>query len=255
MKELDEKVILVTGATSGIGKASAILFAQNGAKVAVVGRRTEEGEAVVAEIAKEGGSAVFIQADLADLNSIVPIVDSVVKKFGRLDAAFNNAGMGNGRKLIAERTAAEWDTLFDLNLKSAFFCLQAQVAQFRKQKSGGSILFNASILGSVGFTGTVIYGVTKGGIITLARGAAVELGPENIRVNTVSPAITRTAMTAVGYVKGADGNDTHPMDALTPLRRSAEPIEIAQAASFLLSDRASFITGHDLVIDGGLTAS
>jgi NAD(P)-dependent dehydrogenase (short-subunit alcohol dehydrogenase family) len=251
MRLLEGKVVLITGATSGIGYASAKLFAEEGASVALVGRRVAEGNAVVSEIQNAGGTAFFIAADLSDVSSIPDVIDQTVAHFGRLDAAFNNAGVGGGRGGIEERTPEAWDTMTDVNLKSAFFCLKAQLGQFRKQGNGGALVFNASILGSVGMPGTVMYGAGKGGIISMARAAAVELGPEGIRVNSVSPSITRTPMTEAGFSDQADGSYKHPVGANTPLGRVADPIEVAQAALFLLSDRASFITGHDLVVDGG----
>jgi NAD(P)-dependent dehydrogenase (short-subunit alcohol dehydrogenase family) len=255
MHLLSNKTVLVTGATSGIGRASALLFAQEGALVAVSGRRIPEGEAVVAEITKAGGEAVFFQANVAEFDMIEPMMDRLVQRLGRLDGVFNNAGVGGGRRGIAEPTSQDSDTLFDTNLKAAYFNLQAQVKVMRRQGGGGSIVFNSSVLASMGFAGTAMYSASKGGVLSLARAAAVELGPEGIRVNVLSPSITRTEMTQSGYQKQGDGTEQHPFASLTPLRRTAEPIEIAEAALFLLSARSSFITGHNLVVDGGISAA
>ena len=136
----------------------------------------------------------------------------------------------------------------------AFLCLKAQVAQLRAQGIGGSILFNASVLGSVGLAGTMIYGASKAAVIAMARAAAVELGPDGIRVNTVSPSITRTPMTAPWFAENADA-DANPLASVTPMRRAGEPREVAGAALFLVSDLASYVTGHDLRVDGGLSAN
>lgn len=254
MKLLEAKVALITGGTSGIGRASALLFAREGASVALTGRRTEEGRAVVAEIEAAGGTAVFIQADLADIGGIPGIIAQVVARYGRLDVAFNNAGVAGGGP-IATLDEAEWDRIVDTNLKSAFFCLQAEVAQIRKQGGGGAIVFNGSVLANIGAPGTSIYSASKGGISSLTRAAAVELGPFGIRVNSVNPSITRTPMTMSRIETNAEGAESHPFANGIPLGRLAEPEEMAEVALFLLSDRASYVNGQVLVVDGGQSAA
>ena len=245
------KVALVTGGTSGIGRASAVLFAREGAKVALTGRQWAEGEAVVAEIRAAGGEAIFIRADLAEIAAIPAIIDSVVGEYGRLDCAFNNAGVSVAG-LIETLDEAAWDRVIGTNLKAAFFCLQAEAAQMKRQGSG-AIVFDGSVLANIAFPGTSIYSASKGGISSLMRAAAVELGPHGIRVNSVNPSITRTPLTTKRISAGADGTETHPYAPLgsIPLRRLAEPEEMAQVALFLLSDRASYVTGHALIADGG----
>lgn len=250
---LEGKVALVTGGTSGIGRASAVLFAREGAKVALTGRRAAEGEAVVAEIAAAGGDAIFIQADLAKIDAIPGIIAQVVSHYGRLDCAFNNAGISGGGP-IETLNEGTWDSIIDTNLKAAFFCLQAEAAQM-KQQGGGAIVFNGSVLANIAAPGTTIYSASKGGIVSLARAAAVELGPFGIRVNSVNPSITRTPMTAGRIVTNADGTASHPYAAGIPLGRLAEPEEMAEVALFLLSDRASYVNGQALVVDGGQSAT
>lgn len=249
---LDGKVALVTGGTSGIGAASAVLFAKEGAKVALTGRRAAEGEAIVEEIRVAGGDAFFIQADLSAINTIPDVIAAIAKHYGRLDLAFNNAGTATGGPLAA-MDEGEWDRVVDTNLKSAYFCLKAEAEQMRRQGSGGSIVFNGSVLASIAFPGTSIYSASKGGITALARAAAVELGPLGIRVNSVNPSITRTPLTTQMISTDENGVETHPFAPANsiPLGRLAEPEEVAQAALFLVSDRASYINGHALIVDGG----
>lgn len=251
---LKGKVALVTGGTSGIGRASAILFARDGAKVALTGRRKGEGEDVVAGIQKEGGQAIFIQADLANTTCIPGIVAEVVSRYGRLDCALNNAGVSGGGPIenLDEKT---WDNVIDTNLKSAFFCLKAEAIQMKAQGNGGSIAFTASVLANIGAVGTSIYSASKGGVVAMARAAAVELGPAGIRVNALNPSVTLTPMTAPRVTKTADGKLTHPFAVGVPLGRLAEAEEVAQAALFLMSDRSSYINGQALFVDGGQTAA
>jgi NAD(P)-dependent dehydrogenase (short-subunit alcohol dehydrogenase family) len=251
---LDGKVALVTGGTSGIGQVSALLFAKEGAKVAITGRRAEVGQEIVAEIKKAGGEALFIQADAADISTAGDVVNQVVSRFGKLDVAFNNAGTAAVGPLT-ELDEKMWHYLVDGNLKGAFFYLQAEAAQMKRQGHGGSIIFNSSVFAEIGIDGISIYSATKGGVSALARAAAVELGPDQIRVNTVNPTVVRTPLTEGGITKNADGTEYHPHGEKIPLGRFGESEDIANAALFLLSDLSSFITGQSLAVDGGQTVN
>ncbi len=254
MALLEGKVILITGGTSGIGRASAVLFAKEGARVALTGRRAAEGAAVVAEIEAAGGEALFIEADVTQTETIPETVARTVARFGRLDGAFNNAGVSAGPGEIDMRDEATWDKVIDTNLKSVFFCVKAQIAQMRAQGQGGSIVLNASVLAQIGAPGTAIYSASKGGVVSMARALATEVGRYGIRINTVNPSITRTEMTAGSFRREADGTERHPLAGNVPLGRVAEASEIAEPVLFLLSDRASYITGHALTVDGGVSA-
>lgn len=254
MGMLDGKVVLVTGGTSGIGRASALLFAKEGAKVAITGRRASEGGEVVKGILDGGGDAIFIQADLTDIAGIPGIVAKTVEKWGRLDCAFNNAGI-SGRGLIEAQSEASWDNVVDTNLKAAFFLLRAEAEQMKAQGTGGAIVFNGSVLGVIGQSGFSVYSAGKAGVISLARAAGVELGPYGIRVNSVNPSITKTPMTAAGFKVDDAGNESHPLSAGIPLGRFAQPEEIAEVALFLLSDRSSFVNAQAIVVDGGQSAT
>ncbi|MFD2265178.1 SDR family NAD(P)-dependent oxidoreductase [Lacibacterium aquatile] len=250
---LQDKIVAVVGGTSGIGEAASKLFAKEGATVAVVGRRQAEGEAIVADILAAGGKASFIQADVADAASVEEMTQEIVKRHGRLDAAFNNFGIDGGMKPVIDQTEADYDRIMDINLKGAFFALKSQLPVMLAQGKG-AIVFTSSVLAEVSLPGSNLYSASKAGLIGLARSAAVEVAAKGVRVNVVSPAITRTPMTAGGFKTGADGEQKHVLTDFHPIGRVAEPEEVAEAALFLLADRASFITGHTLTVDGGLTA-
>lgn len=222
--------------------------------MALTGRRAAQGNAVVAEIEAAGGEAFFIQADLTEIGGISAIIDKAVARYDRLDCAFNNAGVADGGP-IETIDEPRWDKLVDANLKAQFFCLKAQAAQMKKQGNGGSIVFTGSVLASIALPGTNIYSASKGGIVSLARAAAVELGPLGIRVNSINPSITRSEMTQGMIVKNAYGSESHPYAIGVPLGRIAEAEEMAQVALFLLSDRASYVSGQALIVDGGQSAS
>jgi NAD(P)-dependent dehydrogenase (short-subunit alcohol dehydrogenase family) len=218
--------------------------------VAITGRRAEVGEQVVDEISKAGGEALFIRADATDIAGAGDVVRRIVEHFGRLDAAFNNAGTAMVGPLT-ELDEKTWDVLVDGNLKSTFFYLQAEAAQMKRQKEGGSIVLNGSVFAELGIEGISIYSASKGGVTALARAAAVELGPDGIRVNSVNPTVIRTPLTESGITRNEDGTEYHPHGEKIPLGRLGEPEEVANATLFLLSDLSSYITGQTLMVDGG----
>ena len=250
MNILKDKVALVTGATSGIGREAAILFGSEGAKVVVIGRRRDEGEEVAALIRKAGGTAKFIQVDVSKADQVERLIKETVSTFGTLNVAFNNAGIeGKFGVPVAELPEAAFDDLVAINLKGAFLSLKYEAAVM---PPGSSIIFNSSIVADVGFPGATAYAATKGGVNALARSAALELAKTGIRVNVLSPGVTITDMSRRAL--GDDQSIQNLAANLMPLARAAQPIEMAQAALFLASDQASYITGQVLRVDGGYTA-
>lgn len=246
------RVALVTGGSSGIGKASALAFARAGAKVVVSGRRTVEGEQTAYQIKEAGGEAMFVRADVAVSADIKALINTTVETYGRLDFAFNNAGV-EGTPFVPTADYAEetWDQVININLKGVWLCMKHEIPQLLKQK-GSAIVNTASIAGLIGGHIGVAYHVSKHGVIGLTRTAAIEYAAQGLRVNAVAPAVIHTDMTERA------GFHTPEMEAqmamLHPLGRVGEPDEVAGAVVWLCSEAASFITGHTLPVDGGFTA-
>ena len=244
---LEGKVALITGATSGIGRAAAMVFAQEGARVIVAGRRVVEGEETVRLIESAGGSARFVRADVTDEANVRALVEAAIEAYDQLDCAFNNAGVYAVAPLN-DLTEDAWTRVIDANLKGVWLCMKHEVEAMRK-RSAGAIVNMGSISGVAGLAGESVYGASKGGVVALTRSAAIESAAFGIRINTISPGTVETAA-----VRALPHEVRASLLAQHPLGRFARPEEIAQAAAWLCSDRASFVTGHDLMVDGGYTA-
>ena len=251
---LADKVALITGGTSGIGRATAILFAQEGAKVALTGRDAKRGREVAEEIKKAGGEAIFIRADVSSAEECRRTVDQTLKTFGRLDILFNNAGVFFAHTIL-DCTEEEWDATLDIGLKGTYlmskFSLPTMIAQ-----GSGVIINNASGWGLVGGDAAVAYCAAKGGVVNMTKALAIDHGRQGIRVNCICPGdvdtpmlpddARRRGMTWEAYLASA---------ANRPLGRVGQPEEIAKAALFLATDDSSFMTGAALVVDGGGVAA
>ena len=250
-RELDGKVALLTGATSGIGRATAVLFAKAGAKVVASGRREPEGQQTLELIRAAGGDGLFVQTDVSQASDVESLVQKTVDTFGRLDVAFNNAGIEGVWVPIARQSEADWDRTIAINLKGVWLCLKYEIRQMLKQGSAGAIVNMASVTGLVGGGGAAAYSASKHGVIGLTKSAALETARNRIRINAVCPAVIETPMEQRLF--GAPAAHQSAL-AMHPLGRFGTPAEIAQAVLWMCSDRASFMTGQSLVLDGGFLA-
>mgnify|MGYP000008797928 FL=1 len=252
MSGVSGKITLVTGGGSGIGKATALLFGKNGAKVVIANRTVETGEATANEIIANGGEAIFIQADLSKTDSIQNLFKKIIDKYGRLDAAFNNAGIAGSLANTIQCTEEDWDIAMNINLKSVWLCMKYEIEQMLKQETGGAIVNTASAAGLVALPGAAAYAVAKHGVVGLTKTAAIEFVKQNIRVNCVCPSFVGTPLTMA--VNAAYPEFVQAAFALQPIGRVGTPEEIANSVVWLCSDEASFTTGCALAIDGGYVA-
>jgi NAD(P)-dependent dehydrogenase (short-subunit alcohol dehydrogenase family) len=243
---LTNKIAIVTGATSGIGKSSAIALAGQGATVVVSGRREAEGQAVVNEIVANGGKASFIQADVKSKSEVANLFEKTKSQYGKIDIVFLNSGVYNFAPL-AEQTEDDLSHQIDVNIKGVYFGLQ-EVAKHVAE--GGSVVINSSTVADFGMPGASAYSLTKGAVNTLVRTAAVELAPQKIRVNAVAPGPIWTE--GMSNMTGTRENAEAGMAGMTVMGRVGDAHEIAAGVVFLASDEASYVTGQIWNIDGGI---
>ena len=248
--KFDGKVVIVTGGSIGIGQATAMRFAEEGAKVVVAARRIPEGEEVVRNIVKAGGEALFVRADVSKATEVEALIAQTVASFGGLDYAFNNAG-SRGVGLTHELSEESWDETIGTNLKGTWLCMKYEIMQMLKQ-GRGAIVNMSSTFGLVGFPNRVSYAASKHGVIGLTKIAALEYAQHGIRVNAVCPGAVRTP--PVEQLITANPALAENFINSQPNGRIADPNEIVEAVLWLCSDAASFVTGHAMVIDGGYTA-
>lgn len=244
---LKNKTIIITGASSGIGAAAAVLFASNGANVVLGARREDELESLVEKINDRDGKAACLAGDVKNSTYATRLVELAVDRFDGLDGAFNNAGVMGEMEQIPDMTESNWEDVIATNLTSAFFAAKAQIPALRSQ--GGSLVFTSSFVGysNGGMPGMGAYAASKAGLIGFSQSLAADHAAEGIRVNSLLPGGTKTAM-------AGDDPQTHEFIAnLHPMKRMATPEEVAQAALFLLSDASAFVTGSPMTVDGGMS--
>ncbi len=251
MKEFEGKVALVTGGGSGIGRATALAFARDGARVVIGNRNVQRGEETVSMIRAAGGTASFRRTDVLVAADIEALVKHAVSEYGGLDLAFNNAGIEGEPRPLAEQTEANYDAVMDINVKGVWLSMKYEIPRMLDQ-GGGAIVNCSSVAGVIGFPGIGIYSASKHAVIGLTKAAALEYSAQGIRVNAVNPAVIDTEMVD----RLADGMNMKKDDLTTfhPIGRLGRVEEVAEAVLWLCSEKASFVTGHSLMVDGGFTA-
>jgi|SRR5581483_11968037 len=247
---LTGKVALVTGASSGIGRASALAFSREGAKVAVADVSIEGGEETVSLVKKAGGDAFFMKADVSKAAEVEALVARIEQTYGRLDCAFNNAGIEGAAGTIPDYPEDAWDRVININLKGVWLCMKYEIPAMLK--SGGAIVNTASTAGLVGYRGGSAYVASKHGVVGLTKTAALEYAKQGIRVNAVCPGAIDTPM--MGRLTGHRAERAAKMAASEPVGRIGQPSEIGEVVVWLCSSAASFVTGLAMAADGGITA-
>lgn len=245
----NNKVTMITGGSFGIGRATALAFAKKGAKIVIVDWR--EGKETLDLIKKSGGEAIFIKCDVSDASDVKSMVEKTMTAFGRIDYAFNNAGIEGEQATTHECTDENWEKTIGVNLTGVWHCMKNQIPIMQKQ--GNGVIINcASVAGLVGFSGLPAYVASKHGIVGLTKTAALEYAKSGIRVNAVCPGVIKTDM--IDRLTGSQKEAEEQFAEMEPVGRLGEPEEVANAVVWMCSDEASFVTGHAMAVDGGWVA-
>ena len=245
------RVTLVTGGSSGIGRAAALAFAREGAVVVIADRDVAGGEHTAGLIRGAGGEAILVDADVSSATDVEALTEKVVERYGRLDCAFNNAGVDNLHAPVGALAEDEWDRVVGINLKGVMLCMRYEIPQML-MKGGGTIVNTASVAGLIGSPQSPAYVSSKFGVVGLTKQAALDYADKGIRINAVCPGVTRTGILEA-YLRETP-EAAAQISSQSPMGRIAEPEEIAAAVIWLSSDEASFVTGQALAVDGGWTA-
>jgi len=252
--EFKNKTVLVTGAGSGIGQVTAQLFAEHGAKVVVSDISETGGRDTVKEITENSGEATFIMADVSKHEEVIDLMKRSIETYGSIDVAVNNAGVANKQpQHAAEVDLEDWDRVMAINTTGVFYCLREELKQMMRQK-GGNIINIASVAGLKGLPNSLAYVASKHAVVGITKTAAMEYARHNIRINAVCPVFTITPMFQPDQMDQISDGLSDKLKRAIPMKRFAQPREMAEAILWLGSDKASFVTGHALPVDGGLTA-
>jgi NAD(P)-dependent dehydrogenase (short-subunit alcohol dehydrogenase family) len=246
-----EKVAIITGGSSGIGRATAVALAKEGVKVVIAGRRAKEGEETVQLVKEAGSDGIFVKTDVANEDDVRSLVEKTVKTYGRLDYAFNNAGIGETMTPLIEQTSNVFDLIMNVNVKGVWLCMKYEIPQMIRSK-GGAVVNMSSVAGVMGFPQAPIYVASKQAVHGLTKSAALEYAKSGIRINAIAPGTVDTDM-----LKRTAGDNKQLLEivkSMHPIGRIADPEEIANAVVWLLADKASFVLGHTLLVDGGMVS-
>ena len=250
-RQFKDKVVLITGGLSGIGKATALAFADEGATVAIADVRDEGSEELVDTIVAKGSIARFFRMNVADMNEVQTTISTVIDRLGGIDIAFNNAGIGGEETAITSYSEENWHEVLAVNLTGVFNCMKHELNHMIERKAG-VIVNTASVAGIIGFPWHSAYAASKHGVIGLTKTAAIEVARHGIRINAICPGFTKTPM--VQQMLDARPGLQEKLEKNMPVGRLADPEEIAQAVLFLCADNNKFMIGHSLILDGGTTA-
>ena len=252
MGSFDGKVALVTGGGQGIGRATAIAFAREGAKVVIGNRNEQRGRETVKMIEDQGGEATFLRTDVVNADDVEGLVNHAVATYGGLDVAFNNAGVEGDLGPLTDQTESNYDTVMDVNVKGVWLSMKSEIPRML-ERGGGAIVNNSSIAGVIGFGGAGLYVASKHAVMGLTKTAALEYSKAGVRVNAVNPAVIATEM-ADRFSDSMGIGTPDSFAEMHPIGRIAQPEEVAETVLFLCSDAASFVTGQGLMVDGAFTA-
>ena len=244
----NQKVAIIKGGNSGIGRATAVALAKEGVKVAIAARREKEGEETVRLVKDAGSDGVFVKTDVTNEDDINALVDRTVQVYGKLDYALNNAGFDEAQTTLVEETSNDFSKIMNINVRGVWLCMKYEIPQMLKNRSG-SIVNMASGAGLIGIPQTPIYSASKHAVLGLTKSAAIGYAKSGIRINAVAPGLVKTPM--ISEIKG---EFMEKLKSMHPIGRIAEPEEIAEAVVWLLSDKASFVIGHTLSVDGGIVS-
>jgi NAD(P)-dependent dehydrogenase (short-subunit alcohol dehydrogenase family) len=244
----DQKAAIITGGSSGIGRAAAVALAKQGVKIAIAARRAKEGEETVRLVKEAGSEGIFVKTDVANENDVRSLVEKTVKQYNRLDYAFNNAGIEEMTTPLVDQTSEVFDQIMNVNVKGIWLSMKYEIPEMIRT-GGGAIVNTSSGAGVIGYPQQPIYIASKHAVLGLTKSAALEYAKSGIRINAIAPGVTETEM-----VERVDKQLIEHLKSITPIGRIGDPQEIANAVVWLLSDKASFVLGHTLLVDGGVVS-